>query len=123
MQEANEQRVHALSFPTPPIQVERCSVSFHYRARVPDFTLELVREALSKWHLSAIERSGISSPTCPAVSTDGDGSKQVRCLMTDGVQALHIYDVFLLYSFVILSFFRLLFIQIGMCFVPLVLCL
>ena len=50
------------------------------------------------------------------------GSKQVLCLMTDGVQDLHIYDVCLAYSFVIPPFVRLLFVQIGMCFVPLVLC-
>ena len=50
------------------------------------------------------------------------GLKQVLCSATDGVQDLHIYDVCLAYSFVIPPFVRLLFVQIGMCFVPLVLC-
>lgn len=53
-----------------------CSVraTFYFlslRARVPDFALELVYEAWSKWCLGTVERSRISSSTYPIVSTDG----------------------------------------------------
>jgi hypothetical protein len=40
--------------------------------QVPDFALELVYEAWSQWCLSALKRSGISSPICPAMSIDGE---------------------------------------------------
>lgn len=89
---------------------------------MPDFDLELVCEAWSEWRLGAIERSRISLLISPAMSMDGDGSKQVLCLTTDDVLALHIYDVCLAYSFVIMPFFRVLFIRIGMYFIPLALC-
>jgi hypothetical protein len=49
---------------------------FHSHMRVPDFALELVREAWSEWCLGIVERPGISSSTCLAMSMDGEAQNK-----------------------------------------------